>query len=155
MYVPYMILLGSANNSYLALVAHRHVAAIAAPVRMRARVHRRIKLVRPVFLRLVTLHLLVLFLNLGQRLGAELQSRIRSVHLEHDGILLGLVAVGFRFLCRRRAISVDATAQHRCVFAVARLMRQIKALLVALQISPPATAISKHLRMQINIFRMQ
>lgn len=56
----------------LTLLSHRNIPAISAPICMRAGIHRRIILLRPLCFGLVALHLLVLLLDFGQRFRTKL-----------------------------------------------------------------------------------
>jgi hypothetical protein len=103
------------------------VPAVAPPVRVRARVHGRVVLLRPGLLRVRRLHLLVLLLQLGQALLPELQSRVRSVHRKHL-LLLRLVFVLFGGAALRRH------RQDGRVLPVADLVRYVEALVLARQL---------------------
>lgn len=128
-------------NTHLALLSHRDVPAHALPVAVRTRVDRRVVLLRPVRLRLVAQHLLVLFLQLVQRLVLELQARVGSVDLEHDVLL----ALAFRQFLLRSEVGLgrggfDFHRQDRRVLTVAGLLGDVEAFPFAAQIGPPENA---------------
>lgn len=130
---------------YFTLVSHCNVSTIATPVCVRACVHRCIVLLRPMRFSLFALYFFVFFLDFCQRFGAKLESGIGSIHLEHDVLFADFVA--FLFVRRRtgcgrptgtRHARVNHNGQYGRLFAIAGLVRQIKALLFVRQIGPSA-----------------
>lgn len=113
------------------------MSASSAPEGVRARVDRRVVLLDPVFVRRAAVDLLVLLLEIRQRLQPNLQARVGPINLEHLILLLVVLQLlRGRAEQHARLAALDGNREDRRVVPIAHLVGQVEAFLLVLQVRP-------------------